>query len=140
MTSENRQFTDVLKAHKHSVTQTRLALFTYLHKNGLTATATFIADNLNIADQASLYRSLSLFKKLNIIEERIVSGKRAIELSDRFSAHHHHLTCRSCGSSTAFTATQIEQQLASIGVQHGFSIEHHTIELEGICEKCRATT
>ncbi|MCB0949257.1 MAG: transcriptional repressor [Mycobacterium sp.] len=51
--------------------------------------------------------------------------------------HHHHLVCRACGSTIEIQGGQVEAWAAEVAREHGFSDVSHTIEIFGICSKCR---
>ncbi|MEI8082942.1 MAG: Fur family transcriptional regulator [Actinomycetes bacterium] len=52
--------------------------------------------------------------------------------------HHHHLVCRSCGSTVEVQGPTVERWANRIAAQHGYSQPDHTIEITGICPTCRA--
>lgn len=51
-------------------------------------------------------------------------------------AHHHHIVCRSCGSTAELKATPIEAWVRDAARRHGFSEVTHTAELFGLCGDC----
>ena len=130
------KFHELLREHGKSITQPRSKLFEYLLKSGPVPVPQFMRDNAGIADRASLYRALTMFQKLGIIEERIIRGKRVIELSDLYDAHHHHLTCNNCGKSIAITMPDIERDLIELCRTYGFEADSHVIEASGLCQDC----
>ena len=50
--------------------------------------------------------------------------------------HHHHLVCRSCGSTVEIQGGDVETWTAEIAREHGFSDISHTIEIFGVCRGC----
>ena len=52
--------------------------------------------------------------------------------------HHHHLVCRTCGSTVEIQGGDVEVWAADIAREHGFSEVSHTIEVFGICGGCAA--
>lgn len=130
------KFEQTLRDSGRSVTTARRLLFTYIQEKGPITSKQYLDDNIAIADRASLYRTLGMFKQLGIIEERIASGRRLIELTDTFDSHHHHLTCNRCGTSIAITMPDIERALADLCKQEGFEVSRHMIEVEGVCVGC----
>jgi Fur family ferric uptake transcriptional regulator len=52
--------------------------------------------------------------------------------------HHHHLVCRSCGSTVEVEGPTVERWANRLAAQHGFTQPDHTIEITGICPTCRA--
>ncbi len=54
------------------------------------------------------------------------------------SAHHHHLTCRTCGRSVEVEGRAVEQWAERVAEQAGFTEVGHTVELFGLCPQCAA--
>jgi len=50
--------------------------------------------------------------------------------------HHHHLVCRSCGSTVEIEGTSVEKWAEAISQEHGFREVGHSVELFGLCESC----
>jgi Fur family ferric uptake transcriptional regulator len=131
------KFHDLLRDHGRSITRSRTRLFEYLQQSGPVSVSQFMRDNAAIADRASLYRTLIMFRELGVIEDRIIQGERLVELTDEYDSHHHHLTCRQCGRSVAITMPDIERELVELCNGRGFAVESHMIEVSGLCEECR---
>jgi Fur family transcriptional regulator, ferric uptake regulator len=131
------KFHELLREHGRSVTKSRSLLFQYLQKSGPVSVSKFMRDNTAVADRASLYRTLIMFRELRVIEDRIIRGKRLVELTDDYDSHHHHLTCNNCGKSIAITMPGIEQQLVELCREYGFEADGHVIEANGLCADCR---
>jgi len=53
-------------------------------------------------------------------------------------AHHHHLVCRSCGTTVEIDGPSVEAWATKVGAAHGFTGIEHTMELFGTCAACRA--
>ena len=53
--------------------------------------------------------------------------------SDR---HHHHLVCRSCGTTVEVDGPAVERWAEKVAAEHGFSAVEHTIEVFGTCTRC----
>jgi Fur family ferric uptake transcriptional regulator len=56
------------------------------------------------------------------------------------TAHHHHLTCRSCGRSVEVEGKAVEQWAERVASEAGFTEVGHTVELFGQCPDCAATS
>jgi len=54
--------------------------------------------------------------------------------SDR---HHHHLVCRSCGTTVELPADDVETWAAKVARRHGYADVTHTVEVFGVCATCR---
>ncbi|GAA1155181.1 Fur family ferric uptake transcriptional regulator [Kitasatospora gansuensis] len=52
------------------------------------------------------------------------------------SGHHHHLVCRSCGSTVEVEGPAVERWANSIAAEHGYSDIAHTLEIFGTCAEC----
>ena len=52
--------------------------------------------------------------------------------------HHHHLVCRSCGSTIEVGDHEVEAWADGVATKHGFSDVTHTIEIFGTCSVCRS--
>lgn len=50
--------------------------------------------------------------------------------------HHHHLVCRSCGSTVEVSGGDVEDWAAGVAHEYGFSDVSHTIEIFGVCGDC----
>lgn len=50
--------------------------------------------------------------------------------------HHHHLICRSCGTTVEIAAEDIEQWTGAIAKTHGFCDVTHVIDIFGTCAAC----
>ena len=51
--------------------------------------------------------------------------------------HHHHIVCGICGRSVDIEDADLGFSEESIRVATGFLVNHHSIELEGICPDCQ---
>ncbi len=51
--------------------------------------------------------------------------------------HHHHLICSTCGRVIDIDDNILGIDVETIVRQTGFSISHHSIEVEGICPDCQ---
>lgn len=131
------KFHDLLRERGKSITKPRTVLFQYLQKSGPVPVSQFIRDNVGVADRASLYRALIIFREVGVIEDRIIRGKRMIELTDVYDAHHHHLSCNGCNLSIAITLPDIEQQLVELCRTYDFEVDTHVIEINGLCQTCQ---
>ena len=51
--------------------------------------------------------------------------------------HHHHLVCRACGATVEIAGPTVERWADAVAAEHGYSQVSHTMELFGLCPKCR---
>jgi Fur family ferric uptake transcriptional regulator len=52
--------------------------------------------------------------------------------------HHHHLICRSCGTTVEITADEVEAWAQNVAARHGFTRPQHIVDVFGYCPKCSA--
>jgi len=52
--------------------------------------------------------------------------------------HHHHLICRSCGTTVEIEADDVEDWAAGVAARHGFTEPRHVIDVFGLCAACSA--
>ena len=88
-------------------------------------------------DRASVYRTISLFERLGILDRLNIGWKYKLELSDKFAQHHHHLTCLNCHKITPINAAKLEAIIAAIGAEQHFTPTEHQIEIQGYCVGCK---
>jgi len=50
--------------------------------------------------------------------------------------HHHHLVCRSCGSTVEVEGPAVEHWAERVAAQHGYTDVSHTMEIFGTCRDC----
>jgi len=52
--------------------------------------------------------------------------------------HHHHLICRSCGTTVEIAADEVEEWAQRVAAQHGFSRPQHVVDVFGLCPNCQS--
>lgn len=134
----HEKLAETLKNAGYSLTRPRRAVFVAL-QSGRPHTMRELADGLkNMVDRASVYRTVALFEQLGIVVRLQQGWKYKIELSDQFAPHHHHLTCLGCGRIISFDEPAgFDELMAALSLQHGFTPESHTLEINGYCQQCR---
>jgi Fur family ferric uptake transcriptional regulator len=54
--------------------------------------------------------------------------------------HHHHLICRSCGTTVEIAADEVEHWAQAVAAQHGFTRPQHVVDVFGYCPDCSRAT
>ena len=128
----------VLRDKRYSVTRARQHVFELLldhkpqsmHELNVRATGKI--------DRASLYRTISLFEHLGVVQRIYIGWKYKIELSDAFLHHHHHISCLTCGKIMAIQENiEIEQLINKLGQKYDITTDRHQLEIQGYCKACR---
>ena len=50
--------------------------------------------------------------------------------------HHHHLICRSCGTTVEIAADEVETWAQTVAAQHGYTQPRHIVDVFGYCPDC----
>jgi Fur family ferric uptake transcriptional regulator len=88
--------------------------------------------------RATVFRSLDILTDLGLVERLdLPSGEHAFVACD--PAHHHHVVCAQCGRSTDVGDSGMARVLEEVARRSGYRIEHHRLELFGLCPACQAT-
>jgi Fe2+ or Zn2+ uptake regulation protein len=85
--------------------------------------------------QATVYRTLNLFKELGLIDEMRLDNIRCY-YEVRQSPEHQHLVCRGCGKVIEFQNPHFKQLIEAIRREHGFQVTKAALYLEGYCPEC----
>ena len=125
-----------LRQNGYSITAPRQLIFERLMKREKQSMNELLKHCQKI-DRASVYRTIELFEQLGIVQ-RVYSGwKYQLELGEDFQDHHHHALCRICSKHINLPEDIIlEKQIERLAETHHFSLERHSLELQGICEDC----
>lgn len=85
---------------------------------------------------STVYRALSLFKELGLVEERHFADEHH-HYEVKRKREHHHLVCLGCGKVVEFQSPLTKQIKEDVSRQSGFEILNASVSLEGYCERCR---
>ena len=141
MPEPSEAFRTALKTAAYSLTKTRQLVFAALQDEEQQTKAEIVTACASQADRASVYRTISLFEQLGIVQRLQIGWKYKLELSDRFHHHHHHLTCRRCGRTVPLPEdAQLENRLKLLARQQNFHMQGHQLEVHGLCKNCLFTT
>lgn len=135
MIDQNSAFNELLTMARVSKTKPRQRVFKALKSAG-PLTMNQLLELVNDVDRVSVYRTVSLFEKLSIVQRINIGNKYQLELTDKFAEHHHHLSCRSCGKIIEINETTLESYIQKIAGQYGFSAQDHQVEIQGLCQAC----
>lgn len=85
---------------------------------------------------STVYRALSLFKELGLVEERHFADEHH-HYEVKRKREHHHLVCLGCGKVVEFQSPLTKRIKEHMSRQSGFEILNASVYLEGYCERCR---
>jgi Fe2+ or Zn2+ uptake regulation protein len=133
----NDRLTNTLKDSGYSITLPRRRVFDELSTSGPVTTATLSQKCSEALDRATVYRTVTLFEKLGIVNRIWHGFKSQLELSEIFTPHHHHAVCQSCGATIDIVNPELESAISRLSREHKFLTVGHSIELTGYCESCQ---
>jgi Fe2+ or Zn2+ uptake regulation protein len=85
---------------------------------------------------STVYRALSLFKELGLVEERHFAAEHH-HYEVKRKREHHHLVCLGCGKVVEFQYPLTKRIKEDVSQRSGFEVLNASVTLEGYCERCR---
>lgn len=138
--SEKRinQALEILKESGYKYTKRREEILSFLEKENKYIAPKEVYDFLSAKyagiSYDTIYRNLSDFSELNILEETEFDGEKKYRFHcGHGHVHHHHFICTYCGATQALEMcpmTFFEEQLKDV------EIEGHRFEIFGKCANC----
>ncbi|HEV2450402.1 MAG TPA: Fur family transcriptional regulator [Streptosporangiaceae bacterium] len=86
----------------------------------------------------TVYRHLQVLSEDGRVDTIRDASGETLYRRCRSNAHHHHLTCRSCGRSVEVEGRDVERWATQVAAEAGFVDVDHTVELFGLCPECAA--
>ena len=93
--------------------------------------------------QSSVYRNLSVLERAGVVSRVVTTDEWArFELSEVLTGHHHHLVCSKCGAVDDVRVpddveADLDRALSVLAERAGFALQHHRLDLVGVCGACR---
>lgn len=86
---------------------------------------------------STVYRTLNELERSGRVDVVRDEGGGRLYRPRRAPGHGHYLVCRCCLRSRAVDAEVVERWAERLAVKSGFSNVEHTLELTGVCARCR---
>ncbi len=131
------RFIETLREHRARVTDARKEIFDILKRSNEALSLQAIVKQAHHTDRASVYRIISLFEQLHIVNTLLVGWKKRFELAAPFRPHHHHFVCNSCAKVEEIGSAHLEHLISTISQQYSFSPVSHSFEVKGMCKTCQ---
>ncbi len=87
--------------------------------------------------RATVFRTLDLLVEMGLAQRFEGDGHVHLYTACK-PAHHHHLVCRVCGSSSDIEDAEVEALVTSIRRRHRFVLDHESLDFYGTCGSCAA--
>lgn len=84
----------------------------------------------------TVYRTLQLLADAGEVDLLRLPEGESLYRRCGASGHHHHLVCRSCGTTVEVAGTAVERWARAQAERHGFVDIDHTVEIVGTCPDC----
>ncbi len=81
---------------------------------------------------ATVYRVLTQFEAIGLVQRHHFHGKHAIFELNR-GGHHDHIVCIKCGRVEEFLDESIEKRQREIAKKKGYTFKDHSMIIYGIC-------
>lgn len=140
MTSSVEKFEELLKNNGLSITKQRSLVFSLLLGQEPTSMNELIKSADKKIDKVSIYRTITAFEKIGIVQRLNTGWKYKIELTDKFTDHHHHLTCIKCHRVIAINTRDLESFIEQVSKLNNFKPSEHQVEIQGFCQQCSRLT
>lgn len=144
MTSDvHGEVTGLLRQAGQRYTETRRCIVEALLASRRPMTIADLLEALPEVAQSSLYRNLTVLEQGGVVSRVVSTGDTGrYELSERLAGHHHHLVCSRCGSMRDVVIpesveTALDEAFVRLAKREGFRLEHHRLDLVGVCGQCR---
>jgi Fur family transcriptional regulator, ferric uptake regulator len=85
---------------------------------------------------ATVYRVLTQFEEAGLVQRHYFEGGHSVFELDH-GAHHDHLVCIQCGRVEEFVDEVIEERQRQIALKAGYEITDHSLNIYGLCGKCK---
>lgn len=133
----------LLRVAGQRYTPTRRQIIDALMSTRRPMTITDLLEALPDVAQSSLYRNLTTLEQGGVVSRVVSTGDTGrYELSEQLAGHHHHLVCSQCGAMRDVVIpesleTTLDDAFARVAKREGFRLEHHRLDLIGVCGECR---
>lgn len=84
----------------------------------------------------TIYRNLTLFAELNILEVTELDGEKRFRFSCSPYRHHHHFICLECGKTKEIADCPMEKVEQNLD---GVTVTGHKFEIYGYCAACQSS-
>jgi Fe2+ or Zn2+ uptake regulation protein len=132
----NRNYSNEMQGHPQ--TKQRQLLLRLIREAGAHIDAKELFKRATDEDKsishATVYRSLRLFKKLGLIDEKRL-GQAQCYYEIKHSPQHQHLVCRECGKLIDFDCP-LGEIVERVKREYGFTVTKAEVYLEGYCSEC----
>ena len=129
----------ILKEKGYRLTPQRQVILEILHQAGSHITVEDIYNRVRVripgANKSTVYRTLELLKKLNLVAETNLGGN-SVCYHHIEQAHHHHLVCQECGAIIDLDESVVSPFKDTLLREYGFIADLKHLAVFGRCVNC----
>ena len=130
----------ILREKGHRLTPQRMLVIEALHNADRHISAEELYKRLHsrypYANISTVYRTLELLKKLNLVTETDF-GEGRVRYHVAEKGHHHHLVCQSCGEVIDLDEAALYPLKDTLLQKYGFDADLRHLAISGKCNECR---
>ena len=131
---------EFLRKHNIPITAQRLAVLSAVSTRPH-ATADAIAEvvrgTIGAVSRQAVYNTLGMLAERGLVRRIQPAGSAAL-YEDRVGDNHHHLICRSCGTTADVDCAVGQAPCLSVSDNSGFKIDEAEVIYWGTCPQCLA--
>ncbi|MBN1759269.1 MAG: transcriptional repressor [Chitinispirillaceae bacterium] len=121
-----------------SITRQRKRIIAEIMRCGSHFDIESLASRMHVKDhqtaRATVYRTVKILTDAGIVKKGMLGETHShYEFVEQ---DHGHFVCSLCGKIIELSCPTLENFLVTVSESHNFSIDHHSIELFGICGTC----
>lgn len=84
----------------------------------------------------TVYRTLEKLEELKLVQ-RVHQESGCNAYLPLVEGHQHLIICQMCGRAEYFEGEKMEGFFRQVGIQHGYEVCDHWLQLFGICQNCQ---
>ncbi|MBN1575004.1 MAG: transcriptional repressor [Chitinispirillaceae bacterium] len=133
------QIEKTLKQQDLSITNQRRLIIAEILRSGSHFDIESLAAEIRLKNpktaRATVYRTVKILADAGMVKREMLGETHShYEVMEQ---EHGHFVCTSCGKIIELACPTLENFLATVSETHDFKIDRHSIELFGICGKCK---
>ena len=137
------KFKNFLESNNNRKTPERFAILEeiYMNQHHFDAEALYIKMKQNAyrVSRATIYNTLDILVACNLIKHHQFGNNKTLYERSYGFEDHDHLICTSCGDIREFDDVRVHETVAEHANANGFSVEHHSLNIYGLCPNCKGT-